>query len=128
MCWLYGEIDRKPRQSAAHRGLLSTVRCLDKSLPWIAPCPVYSNRPFDGRKEVLRYLACYTHRVAISNRRLVACDDKGVTFKWKDYRIDGPERYKVMTLTTPRVRPPFLDACAARRLPPHPLLWPARRR
>jgi Putative transposase/Transposase zinc-binding domain len=61
---------------------------------------VYSKRPFGGPREVLRYLARYTHRVAISNRRLIACDDKGVTFKWKDYRIKGPERYKVMTLAT----------------------------
>ena len=61
---------------------------------------VYSKRPFGGPKEVLRYLARYTHRVAISNHRLVACDDQGVTFKWKDYRIDGPERYKVMKLAT----------------------------
>jgi ssDNA-binding Zn-finger/Zn-ribbon topoisomerase 1 len=59
---------------------------------------VYSKRPFGGPKEVLRYLARYTHRVAISNRRLIACDGKGVTFKWKDYRIEGPDRYKVMTL------------------------------
>jgi putative transposase/transposase-like zinc-binding protein len=61
---------------------------------------VYSKRPFGGPKEVLRYLARYTHRVAISNRRLIACDDKGVTFKWKDYRLAGPDRYKVMTLAT----------------------------
>ena len=47
---------------------------------------------------MLRYLARYTHRVAISNRRLIACDDNGVTFKWKDYRLEGPERYKLMTL------------------------------
>ena len=60
---------------------------------------VYCKRPFGGPKEVLRYLARYTHRVAISNRRLIAYDDKGVTFKWKDYRLDGPARYKVMTLT-----------------------------
>ena len=46
----------------------------------------------------MRYLARYTHRVAISNRRLLACDEKGVTFKWKDYRLEGRERYKVMTL------------------------------
>jgi hypothetical protein len=59
---------------------------------------VYSKRPFGGPQEVLRYLARYTHRVAISNRRLIACDDNGVTFKWKDYRLDGPERYKLMTL------------------------------
>jgi Putative transposase/Transposase zinc-binding domain len=61
---------------------------------------VYSKRPFGGPEEVLRYLARYTHRVAISNRRLVSLDDKGVTFKWKDYRRDGPERYGIMTLDT----------------------------
>jgi hypothetical protein len=61
---------------------------------------VYSKRPFGGPAEVLRYLARYTHRVAISNRRLVALDDKGVTFKWKDYRREGRERYAVMTLDT----------------------------
>jgi hypothetical protein len=61
---------------------------------------VYSKRPFGGPEQVLRYLACYTHRVAISNRRLIACDDKGVTFKWKDYRLESPERYKLMTLAT----------------------------
>jgi Putative transposase len=59
---------------------------------------VYSKRPFGGPAEVLRYLARYTHRVAISNRRLVALNDKGVTFKWKDYRLEGRERYAVMTL------------------------------
>jgi hypothetical protein len=61
---------------------------------------VYCKDPFGGPQEVLRYLARYTHRVAISNRRLIAADDKGVTFKWKDYRLEGPARYKVMTLAT----------------------------
>ena len=61
---------------------------------------VYCKRPFDGPEEVLRYLARYTHRVAISNRRLIACDENGVTFKWKDYRLEGPDRYKAMTLAT----------------------------
>jgi len=61
---------------------------------------VYSKRPFGGPAEVLRYLARYTRRVAISNRRLVALNDKGVTFKWKDYRLEGRERYAVMTLDT----------------------------
>jgi Putative transposase len=61
---------------------------------------VYSKRPFGGPEEVLRYLARYTHRVAISNRRLVSLDDNGVTFKWKDYRLDGPERYGLMKLNT----------------------------
>ena len=72
---------------------------------WLAPLwnkewVVYCKHPFGGPEEVLRYLARYTYRVAISNRRLIACDEKGVTFKWKDYRIEGPERYKVMTLPT----------------------------
>jgi len=62
---------------------------------------VYCKRPFGGPEEVLRYLARYTHRVAISNRRLISLDHKGVTFKWKDYRLEGAERYnKVMTLDT----------------------------
>src|SRR3989440_4391620 len=61
---------------------------------------VYSKRPFGGPEQVLRYLARYTHRVAISNRRLIALDEKGVTFKWKDYRLEGPDRYKEMTLAT----------------------------
>ena len=59
---------------------------------------VYSKRPFSGPKAVLCYLARYTHRVAISNRRLVATDEKSVTFTFKDYRIEGPGRYKTMTL------------------------------
>ena len=67
---------------------------------WNANWVVYCKRPFGGPKQVLRYLARYTHRVAISNRRLIACDNNGVTFKWKDYRIEGPDRYKVMTLAT----------------------------
>ena len=61
---------------------------------------VYAKRPFGGPTDVLRYLARYTHRVAISNRRLIFLDHRGVTFKWKDYRLQGPERYKQMTLDT----------------------------
>jgi len=61
---------------------------------------VYSKRPFGGPKAVLAYLARYTHRVAISNSRLIALDDNGVTFKWKDYRVEGHRRFKVMTLAT----------------------------
>ena len=49
---------------------------------------------------MLAYLSRYTHRVAISNRRLIAADKTGVTFKYKDYRIEGPARYKIMTLAT----------------------------
>jgi hypothetical protein len=61
---------------------------------------VYSKRPFAGPEAVLAYLSRYTHRVAIANRRLIALDGKGVTFKWKDYRAKGRERAKVMTLAT----------------------------
>ncbi len=61
---------------------------------------VYAKRPFGGPQAVLAYLSRYTHRVAISNSRLIAFDRNGVTFKWKDYRIEGRDRYKLMTLAT----------------------------
>ncbi|KRQ14713.1 IS91 family transposase [Bradyrhizobium manausense] len=61
---------------------------------------VYSKRPFGGPETVLAYLSRYTHRVAIANSRLIACDERGVTFKWKDYRIEGRDRYKQMRLGT----------------------------
>jgi hypothetical protein len=61
---------------------------------------VYAKPPFGGPEAVLAYLSRYTHRVAMSNRRLVSIGEAGVTFKWKDYRIDGPGRYKTMTLPT----------------------------
>jgi Putative transposase/Transposase zinc-binding domain len=67
-----------------------------RDIEWV----VYSKRPFGGPKQVLAYLARYTHRVAISNSRLIAIDDKGVTFKWKDYRIEGRDRFKLITLAT----------------------------
>ena len=67
---------------------------------------VYSKKPFAGPQAVLAYLSRYTHRVAISNRRLVAADANAVAFRWKDYRVvpearlrhDGPDRWKTMTL------------------------------
>jgi hypothetical protein len=61
---------------------------------------VDAKKPFGGPQAVLAYLSRYTHRVAISNRRLISADNTGVTFKWKDYRIEGPDRYKTMTLPT----------------------------
>lgn len=60
---------------------------------------VYAKPPFSGPEAVLAYLSRYTHRVAISNRRLIAFDENGVTLRYKDYRRDGPERQRVMTLT-----------------------------
>src|SRR6202044_2170844 len=59
---------------------------------------VYTKPPFTGPEAVLAYLSRYTHRVAISNQRLLAFDETGVTFRYKDYRRDGPERQRVMTL------------------------------
>jgi hypothetical protein len=61
---------------------------------------VYAKRPFGGPEAVLAYLSRYTHRVAISNSRLIALDKSGVTFRWKDYRANGRERQKIMTLDT----------------------------
>ena len=60
---------------------------------------VYAKPPFAGPKAVLAYLSRYTHRVAISNSRLIAFDRRSVTFKWKDYRTSGKARCKLMTLT-----------------------------
>ena len=74
---------------------------------WLVPlrqCEwvVYAKRPFAGPKAVLAYLSRYTHRVAISNSRLLALDERGVTFRWKDYRVKdgakGKTRHKAMTL------------------------------
>ena len=59
---------------------------------------VYAKEPFAGPEPVLRYLSRYTHRVAISNRRLVADEDGGVAFRFKDYRAEGADRWKTMTL------------------------------
>src|SRR3984957_5397303 len=59
---------------------------------------VYAKRPFAGPRAVLPYLARYPHRVAIANSRLIALDEAGVTFKWKDYRIKGRDRLRTMTL------------------------------
>src|ERR1700693_3602535 len=55
----------------------------------------FSRRVLSWRVSItMRYLSRYTHRIAISNRRLVSVGENGVTFKYKDYRIDGPGRYK----------------------------------
>ncbi|MCI0428944.1 MAG: IS91 family transposase, partial [Rhodospirillales bacterium] len=67
-----------------------------RKIEWV----VYAKRPFAGPQAVLAYLSRYTHRVAIANSRLIAFDDNGVTFRWKDYRAKGRERQKVMTLAS----------------------------
>jgi len=75
---------------------------------WLAPLRksewvVYAKKPFAGPQAVLAYLSRYTHRVAISNSRLLALDERGVTFRWKDYRASkggrGKTRQKAMTLS-----------------------------
>jgi len=79
----------------ARRAFAAHLRLLRK-IEWV----VYSKRPFGGPQAVLAYLSRYTHRVAISNTRLISVDHDGVTFKWKDYRIEGRDRYKQMTLAS----------------------------
>jgi len=75
-----------------------------RQIDWV----VYAKRPFAGPEAVLAYLSRYTHRVAISNRRLIACDENDVTFKWKDYRAKRRHRYKTMTLAIPEFIRRFL--------------------
>jgi hypothetical protein len=87
---------------------------------------VYAKRPFGGPRAVLAYLSRYTHRIAISNRRLVAADDGGVSFRWKDYRIEGPGRWKTTTLTPHEFIRRFLHVLP--RGFHHPSLWPAGQR
>jgi hypothetical protein len=60
---------------------------------------VYSKPPFSGPEAVLAYLSGYTHRVAISNRRLITLDEHGVTFRYKDHRRDSADRQRTMTLS-----------------------------
>jgi hypothetical protein len=85
----------------------------DTFADWLEPmrqCEwiVYAKRPFSGPEAVLTYLSRYTHRVAISNSRLIANDDRGVTFRFKDYRAHGRTRYKTMTLITEEFMRRFL--------------------
>ncbi len=106
--------------AAAHgRGQL---QCLGEFAPltdaaafaqWLAPLRkiewvVYAKRPFAGPEAVLAYMSRYTHRVAISNSRLLSLDERGVTFRWKDYRAKGRTRHKTMTLTAEEFMRRFL--------------------
>jgi len=65
-----------------------------RHIKWV----VYCKAPFAGPAQLLRYLCRYTHRVAISNRRLIAADDGAIAFRWKDYRVNGQDRWKTMRL------------------------------
>lgn len=92
-----------------------------RSRRWV----VYAKPPFAGPKAVLAYLSRYTHRVAISNRRLLAFNENGVTFRYKDYRRDTAHQQQVMTLATDEFIPPLHAACPATGISSHPPLWPA---
>ncbi len=78
--------------SAAFDAFLAPLRTTE----WV----VYAKEPFAGPIAVLAYLSRYTHRVAVSNSRLISIGADGVTFRVKDYRVDGPGRYTTMTLET----------------------------
>ena len=75
-----------------------------RKIEWV----VYAKRPFAGPEAVLAYLSRYTHRVAISNSRLIALDDKQVIFKWKDYRAKDGDPHKTMALPIPEFIRRFL--------------------
>jgi len=100
-----------------HHAGLADARAFDAYLKplrkseWV----VYAKEPFGGPKAVLAYLSRYTHRVAISNRRLLAVNERGVTFKYKDYRIGRSARYKTMTLDTSEFIRRFLMHVLPRR-------------
>ena len=84
-------------------GEIAGLRRRELFAAYLAPLPrknwfVYAKPPFAGPEAVLAYLARYTHRVAIANSRLIALDERGVTFRYKDYRRDGQARYRTMTL------------------------------
>jgi hypothetical protein len=61
---------------------------------------VYAKPPFGGPEAVLAYLSRYTHRVAISNSRLISADANTVTFKWKDYRVKSGDKQSAMRIAT----------------------------
>src|SRR5260221_622309 len=81
-----------------------------RRIKWVVHCKA----PLAGPEQVLRYLSRYTHRVAISNRRLVAADDGAIAFRWKDYRVNGPDRWKTMRLHPHEFIRRFLIQCCPR--------------
>jgi hypothetical protein len=94
-------------------GDLARLTDPDAFSAWLAPSRktewvVYAKKPFGGPEAVLSYLSRYTHRIAISNSRLISADAKTVAFKWKNYRANGLDRQKVMRLETPEFIRRFL--------------------
>ncbi|MCP4300190.1 MAG: IS91 family transposase [Gammaproteobacteria bacterium] len=88
---------RDPAAFAEHLRPLQTI-------DWV----VYAKRPLAGPDAVLTYLSRYTHRIAISNRRLLSFDERGVTFRYKDYRNGNANPWTSMTLTTDEFMRRFL--------------------
>jgi Zn finger protein HypA/HybF involved in hydrogenase expression len=86
----YGQHQKLSEEAAFTEWLNPLCQC-----EWV----VYAKRPFAGPAAVLAYLSRYTHRVAIANSRLITLDERGVTFRWKDYRAKGRTRHKTMTLS-----------------------------
>jgi predicted Zn-ribbon and HTH transcriptional regulator len=95
----YGDLERLAQRDAFAAFLAPFCKT-----EWV----VYAKPPFGGPEAVLAYLSRYTHRVAISNSRLVSADSETVAFRWKDYRIKHGDRQKVMRLTTPEFIRRFL--------------------
>jgi hypothetical protein len=101
--FLAGLADAHAAGRLAFFGDLDGLRDREAFAAYLAPLRkknwfVYAKPPFAGPEAVLAYLARYTHRVAISNSRLVALDERGVTFRYKDYRRNGQARFRTMTL------------------------------
>jgi hypothetical protein len=102
--FLAGLADAHAAGRLAFFGEIESLRCRKAFDAHLAPLKqkkwfLYTKPPFAGPQAVLAYLARYTHRVAISNSRLVSLDERGVSFRYKDYRRDGKARYGTMTLS-----------------------------
>lgn len=111
--FLDGLMDLHRTGQLAFFGDLERLAVADTFKAWLAPFRkaewvVYAKPPFGGPEAVLAYLSRYTHRVAISNARLVSADATTVAFRWKDYRIKSGSRQKVMRLATPEFIRRFL--------------------
>jgi len=111
--FLEGLMDLHRSGQLAFFGDLAELVDTDTFRSWLAPLlktewVVYAKPPFGGPEAVLAYLSRYTHRVAISNTRLVSADAQTVAFRWKDYRIKSGDRQKVMRLATPEFIRRFL--------------------
>jgi len=108
----------------ADRAAFAQYLAPSRKVEWV----VYSKRPFGGPEAVLAYLSRYTHRVAISNSRLLACDGDGVAFKIQGLSHRRPSATKNHAAHDRRVHPPLPHSCPANRLSPHSPLRPVRKR